>query len=101
MSDVVDNRQAQRFELDLGGGDVALAEYRMLGDGKILVPHTVVPDGHEGQGIGSRLVRAALESARERGLKVVPQCVFFASYMKRHPETHDLLDPNAAGLLDR
>ncbi|MCW3798110.1 N-acetyltransferase [Sphingomonas sp. BN140010] len=99
MSDVIDNRQERRFELDLGGGGMAFTAYRLEGN-RIVFPHTVVPEGHEGEGIGSRLVRAALSSARERGLSVVPQCSFFAAYMARHPETHDLLDPDAAGLLD-
>ena len=96
---VVDNREAHRFELELDGGDVAVAAY-LLDGGRIIFPHTVVPEGYEGQGIGSRLVEAALASARERGLSVVPECSFFAGYMKRHPETHDLLDPSARDLLE-
>jgi predicted GNAT family acetyltransferase len=52
-----------------------------------------VPEAHEGQGIGSALIRFALSSARERGLRVIPICPFFAAYIKRHPEEQDLLDP--------
>jgi len=99
MNEVIDNQNASEFELDLGSGDVAVAKYRLEG-GRIVFPHTVVPEGYEGQGIGTRLIAAALASARERGLSVVPQCSFFAGYMKRHPETRDLLDPSAASLLD-
>ena len=41
----------------------------------------------------------ALASVRERGLKVIPQCVVFEAYMRKHHETHDLLaDP---ALFDR
>jgi len=98
MSDVVDNQAAGRFELDLGDDETAIAEYRLEGR-RIVFPHTVVPEGHEGQGIGTRLIKGALASARKRDLTVVPQCSFFASYMKRHPETHDLLDPADAEAL--
>lgn len=96
---VTDNSNAGRFEIALGDGQIAFAEYKLLANGKILFPHTLVPQGHEGQGIGTRLIEAALASARERGLQVMPQCPFFASYMKRHAETHDLLDPAYARLL--
>ena len=55
--------------------------------------HTEVPPAHEGQGIGSALIRFALAAARERGVEVIPICPFFAAYIKRHEEVQDLLDP--------
>lgn len=45
------------------------------------------------KGIDTLLIRGALAAARERGLKVIPICPFFAAYMRKHPEEHDLLDP--------
>ena len=41
---------------------------------------TEMPRELEGQGTGSRLVRAALDSARAQGLQVIPMCVFVALY---------------------
>jgi predicted GNAT family acetyltransferase len=89
---VRDNPERHRFEIDLGDGSIAIAEYR-LGDGKITFTHTAVPGAHEGKGVGSALIRFALASARDRGLAVVPICPFFAAYFKRHVEVQDLLDP--------
>jgi predicted GNAT family acetyltransferase len=89
-----DNVEKQRIEADLGDGSVAIADYA-LHPGKIIFTHTFVPLEHEGQGVGSALIRFALHSARERGLKVVPVCPFFAAYIKRHPEEQDLLDPSS------
>jgi predicted GNAT family acetyltransferase len=89
---VRDNAEKHRFEADLGDS-VAIAEY-VVTPTKIIFSHTEVPPAHEGKGIGSVLIQAGLASARARGLKVIPTCPFFASYMKRHPETHDLLDPS-------
>ena len=34
----------------------------------------------------------AMDAARERGLKVIPICPFFAKYMAEHEEVQDLLD---------
>ena len=87
---VRDNQGKHRFEVDLGDS-VAIADYTLM-TGKIMFTHTEVPPAHEGKGIGTALIKAALESARSRGLKVIPTCPFFASYMKRHAEVQDLLD---------
>jgi predicted GNAT family acetyltransferase len=87
-----DNPEKQRFEADLGDGSFAIAEYKRIDD-EIVFTHTQVPPQHEGRGIGSALIRFALHSARERGLKVIPVCPFFAAYFEKHAEEHDLLDP--------
>jgi predicted GNAT family acetyltransferase len=71
---------------------VAIAEYKLV-PGKIVFTHTEVPPAHEGRGIGSALIGFGLALARERGLKVIPMCPFFAAYMKNHPDQQDLLDP--------
>jgi predicted GNAT family acetyltransferase len=89
---VRDNPGRHRFEIDLGGGSIAFAEYT-LPAGMIMFTHTEVPEGHEGQGIGTTLIRFALDAARQRGLKVIPICPFFAAYMQKHVEVQDLLDP--------
>ena len=93
-----DNIEKQRFEANLGDGSIAIAEYR-LRDGTIIFIHTEVPADHEGQGIGSALIRFALSEARARGLQVVPLCPFFAAYIRRHPEEQDLLAPEQRAAL--
>jgi len=86
---VRDNEAEHRFEMD-AGDDTAVAYYR-LEPGVITFTHTEVPAALWGQGIGSRLMRGALETARARSLKVVPRCSFVAAFMRRHPEFNDLL----------
>lgn len=89
---VINNTDDGRFEIHLGD-DVAYAEYRLLKTG-ILFPHTEVPSAFEGKGVGSKLVRTALDYAREHSQAVMPVCPFFASYIKRHEEYQDLLHPD-------
>ncbi len=89
--EIRENAERKRFEIDLGDGSFAFAEYNLI-PGKIMFTHTEVPTAHGGKGIGSALIRAGLAAARERGLKVIPICPFFAAYMQRHEEMHDLLD---------
>jgi predicted GNAT family acetyltransferase len=86
---VRDNPALHRFELDLNGRTAAA--YYQLSPGVITFTHTEVPPEMAGHGIGSQLVRGALEAARARGLKVVPRCPFVAAYMAKHAEFNDLL----------
>src|SRR5215831_12008583 len=80
--EVRNNPASNRFELDVDGHTAA--SYYRLAPGVITFTHTEVPPELEGHGVGSRLVRGALESARAQGLKVVPQCPFVAAYMAKH-----------------
>lgn len=76
MTDVRDNQAEHRYELTVDG-ELAVAEYKLDGD-TIRFTHTLVPKAIDGQGVGTRLVRAALADARQRGLTVDPQCPFVA-----------------------
>lgn len=89
IPEVVNNEAEHRFEITLDG-ETAFAEYRLV-HGAIILPHTVTPKALEGKGLGSRLAVYAMAYAREHGLKVIPTCPFMAAYIRRHPETHDLV----------
>ena len=89
IATVTDNPAARRYEMPLDGG-LAFVAYTI--DGRIiLLDHAEVPPALEGQGVGSRLVKATLEAVRARGLKVVARCGFVRAYMRGHPEFNDLL----------
>jgi hypothetical protein len=86
---VRDNPALSRFELDAGGA-TAILNYR-LDHGVMALNHTETPPQARGQGIASRLVAGVLETARTRGLKVVPRCPFVRDYLAKHPEFSDLV----------
>lgn len=88
---VVHDETTARFELVLPQG-TAFASYRRQGD-TLLLTHTEVPPALEGRGLAGRVVAAALDHARARGLRVRPLCSYVAAYMRRHPQTLDLLEP--------
>lgn len=90
--EVKDNPAESRFEVTVDG-HLAIAEYRLT-DKTIIFSHTEVPEALGGRGVGKALVLAGLKSARERGLLVAPVCTFFAGYIQKHPETHDLVHPD-------
>lgn len=94
---VQDNPAKHRFEY-WADREHAVAMYNLEGQ-VITFTHTLVPEALRGQGVSTQLVLAGLASARERGLRVIPQCPVFAAYMRSHPETHDLLADEGRALL--
>jgi len=91
---VQDNPEKSRYEaIDDSGVVAGYTEYQPdSADADVLVfPHTVVEDAFEGRGVGSALVRGALDQVRERGQKVRPDCPFVKGYIDKHPEYADLL----------
>ena len=96
---VVDVPESSQYELRLGDRRIGVAAYhRRLNSNRIAFVHTEVDPACEGRGFGGKLVAAALEDVRRKGLEVVPLCPFIAHYMATHPEVHDLL---ASGHRDR
>jgi predicted GNAT family acetyltransferase len=92
------NDEQKRFEIEVGGR-IAVVEY-IETKTMITYTHTEVPQAMEGQGIGSKLARTALDYARENDLQVMPLCPFIAAYIRRHPEYRDLVfrgKPRAEG----
>ena len=88
--DIHHDTAASRFEARLAGG-TAECTYRLHGRVMDIV-HTEVPPQFEGRGIAAALVRTALAHARAMGWKVRPSCSYVRSWMRRHPDTHDLLE---------
>ena len=89
LPEIRHNVAARRFETTVDDL-LARADYQLAGDVMRLY-HTEVPPALEGRGIAAALVKAALAHARGAHLKVEPACGYVRAYMKRHPETHDLL----------
>jgi len=81
--------EASRFEIELELG-LGVCVYRRQGD-TLLLTHTEVPVGVQGRGVAAALVAATLDWARQEGLRVRPLCSYVGAYMRRHPETQDLL----------
>ena len=89
---VVQNHEKHRFEATVEGR-MAVAEYNLIKDG-VVFTHTEVPRELEGRGIATALILAGLGFARAEKRLVMPICPFFAAYMKKHAETHDLVHPS-------
>ncbi len=88
---VTNNVERSRFEIRTDEGRLAGFTEYAAGDGVREFVHTVVKDAFEGQGIGSKLARVALDETRAEGLKVIATCEFIKGWIAKHPDYQDLL----------
>ena len=88
--DVVHEPQRRRFVVTADGKECQLF-YIPIDDSSVDFRSTFVHPGLRGRGVGEKLVRRALEWAREEGLKVVPTCWFVDTVVRRHPEYAPLI----------
>jgi predicted GNAT family acetyltransferase len=72
-------------------GHTAEMTFSRAGERMIIIDHTSVPEALRGRGIGDRLVRRAVEEAREQGKKIVPLCPFAAAQFRKHQDYADVL----------
>ena len=79
-----DNQERRRYEWQ-EGDHTAFIDYIKTKD-KIYLTHTEVPEALSGKGIGTRMVRAALEDVDRQQLTLIPLCPFVALFLKRNPE---------------
>ena len=87
---VVDVPERGRFEIRLDDRVVGLASYHIEGT-TMTLPHTEIDPSVGGRGLGTVLVSAVLDAARERGLHVLPYCSFVRHYIQEHPAYLDLV----------
>ncbi len=89
MTDVVNNNAQHRYELTVDGHTAAT--YYEISGGVITFVHTEVPPELGGKGIGSKLIKGALDQVRAGGLKVIAQCPFVRALIEKNAGYQDLL----------
>jgi predicted GNAT family acetyltransferase len=87
---VTDVPEASRYEIRDGDQVIGLAAYERRGE-QVVFTHTETDSDSGHEGVGSTLVRAALDDVRAHGRTVVPMCSFVRGWIERHQEYADLV----------
>lgn len=95
--EVEHDASARRF-IAKTDGYTSFLSYVALDDKTLDYNHTFVPGELRGRGIASRLVKHALQYAKDRELKVVPSCPFVARIMQRDATFSDLAVKQGPGV---
>ena len=87
---VNDNHALHRYEITADGELAGFTVYELQPE-VIAFMHTEIGEEWGGRGLGSILVRCALDDVRSRGLDVLPYCPFVRSWLERHDDYLDLV----------
>jgi uncharacterized protein len=86
-----DNGKKGKFYIDIEGNQEAEMTYTYAGNDKMIIDHTEVSEKLKGQGIGYKLVEAAVDFMRTNHIKAIPLCPFVNSVFKKKTEYSDRL----------
>lgn len=89
MTNVTDNTAAGRLEL-IEQGQTAYVDYRRT-PGRLVIDYVFSPPPLRGAGTAGRLMQGVVAAARAENLKITPLCGYAAAWLKRPPETSDLV----------
>lgn len=80
----------QRFETTIDG-ITAFLSYHAINETTLNYAHTIVPNELGGRGVGSALVKFALDYANDHHYKIVPSCWFVDKFINKHSQYQHLL----------
>ena len=67
-----------------------LMTYTWAGTDKFIIDHTEVDENFKGQGVGKKMVMAAVDFARSNQIKIIPLCPFAKSVFDKVAEIQDV-----------
>lgn len=87
----LDGDKKGEFYAEVNGEKKAQMTYSHAGADKFIIDHTEVDQSLQGQGVGYKLVDAAVNYARTNGLKIMPLCPFAAAVFRKKTDYKDVL----------
>ena len=84
----MDNEKNGAFYIEIDGMKVAEMTNSHAKPNKIIIDHTEVSETLKGQGVGYKLIDAAVEYLRLNNLKVIPLCPFAKAIFKKKTDQY-------------
>lgn len=83
MVNVKRNDAQSRYEIFVDEELAGIADYQLSGDTVVFL-HTEIKNEFGGRGLGTQLVKYAVEDVTAEGKNIDPKCPFVANYLKKH-----------------
>ena len=88
------NDELKRFEIYSNAELAGFADFKIENQ-MISYTHTEIDTRFGGQGLGSQLIKEALDEALEQDLQVAPYCSFVSAYIRKNSEKYLHLVPES------
>jgi predicted GNAT family acetyltransferase len=95
---VVNNEETGIYEAVNGDTKIAGLPYNDAGSDRLLLLATSVFPEYRHRGVATELIRRVLDDVRAHGKTVTIMCPITRSFIERHPDYADLIDPKHPGL---
>lgn len=84
MNEIINDKKGSRFLMEVDGMEV----YVLYAEDKetIELYSTYTPPQLRGNRLAERVVRFALDYAKEKNLKVIPSCWYVKRFLERYPD---------------
>ena len=89
---ILKNDELNRFEIYSDGELAGFADFKIENQ-MISYTHTEIDPRFSGKGLGSQLIKEALDEVLEQNLEVAPYCSFVSAYIKKNSEKYLHLVP--------
>jgi uncharacterized protein len=85
------DKERKKFFTLIDGREAYLT-YRNNGDNILIFDHTYVPFNLRGQNIAGKIVKFALDYAKENNFKIIPACSYVHAYIDKNQQFNDLVE---------
>jgi predicted GNAT family acetyltransferase len=85
-------RREEEFTIAVNGQTVGTAAFTDHGNQRTFT-HTEVDIAFQGRGLATILIGEAMKSTKAEGLRIVAICAMVASFLEKHKEFGDVVDP--------
>lgn len=89
---IIHNKEESHFEY-MENGETAYLKYSIYKRKNLALVHTKVPESMKGKGVASALAEFAFSYAKKNNKMVMVYCPFVSSYLKKHTELREQLNP--------
>jgi predicted GNAT family acetyltransferase len=94
---ITNDAAARTYQATVDGEVVGTLIYEVEGS-RVVLTHTIVEPAAREHGVGSTLVRAALDDLRNEGKTATVMCPFVTEFIEHNPEYAGLIDREHPGV---